>query len=276
VILLCWILLFTVLFQACDEKPSPQDAESNVPKETLKRRFVDVNLPPDERLAAGTRLLEVEGGGVFLASRYKMGDQRLLGRLLQSAVQKDGVQASRLAVRLMEVALGEEKLEFVAVLLRQGDDAVGPLTRLVAESGDWQSVVTALEALGKLRAAVSAEVIVARLTDSNTWVRMAAAHALGEVGHSDAAQLLTAALNDTSDTVIAAVLVGLGRTGDERALSPCIAYLAHPNPRVRGSAVSALGRLGGREAEIRLNGMLEDPDEGVRFKVDRALKAIQR
>lgn len=276
---LLWMVVFW-LMPGCggEEKPEQPpgrvEADENM-GEVLKRRFADASLPRQARLAVGGELLRREDGAAFLASRYRSSDRALVRALLDSLAAEDRVRAARLAAGLLEVAGGEEKLDFEVVLLQQGKDAVAPLIRLVSKRGDWQTVVQALDALGKLKAREGVVEMAACLNDSNTWVRMAAAHALGEVGDVRAVPALVGALEDTSDVVVAAVLVGLGRTGDDRAAAVCKARLSHSNPRVRGAAVSALGRLGRKDTAALLERMLEDPDEGVRYKARRALESVQ-
>ncbi len=244
-------------------------------EEALKRRFADSSLSRQERLAAGGELVRGADGAAFLASRYRTGDRVMVRALLDSLGTTDRAGTARLAAGLMEVARGEEKLDFESILLQQGGEAVAPLIRLVSKSRDWQTVVQALDALGKLKAREGVGEMAARLHDPNTWVRMAAAHALGEVGGGRVVPALIEALEDTSDVVVSAVLVGLGRTGDVRASGACAARLSHSNPRVRGAAVSALGRLGGKDAAALLERMLKDPDAGVRYKAGRALEKVR-
>ncbi len=263
---------------ACGDGEPPEPTP--VPKadgEAPRQRLSDTSLSHTERLAAGRQLLNREDGAAFLASRYSSGDRALVRTLLDSLANGDPSGAARLAARLMEEAQGEEKLDFVAFLVARGRDAVPPLLRVVAESRDWQSVVQAMDALGKLKARDGVPHMVVRLRrDPNTWVRIAAAHGLGEVGGGEVIPALVEAVKDTSDTVVAAALIGLGRSGDAQALAPCSMLRSHPNPRVRAAAVSALGRLGGPKAAEYLEAMLGDPDEGVSYKVKRALESLEQ
>lgn len=256
--------------------PSPERAKTeDEAGEVLKRRIADSSLSWQERLVAGGELLQGEDGVAFLATRYRSGDRAVVHALLDSLAATDRARAARLALELLEAGRGEEKLDFEAILLQQGGEAVAPLIRLVSKSRDWQTVVQALDALGKLKAREGVGEMAARLHDPNSWVRMAAAHALGEVGGGRVVPALIEALEDTSDVVVSAALVGLGRTGDVRASAACAARLSHANPRVRGAAVSALGRLGGKDTAVLLEGMLEDPDTGVRYKAGRALGKVR-
>lgn len=268
-----WIVLGCTRTEQADSPPHGQIVLA-VKEEALKRRFADGSLSRDERMDAGVELLGLEGGPEFVASHHRGGNRDLVRGLLDSAAAKQPARAARLAAQLMAAAGGEEKLDFEAVLLEQGSDAVAPLTELLDGSGDWQTRVQALDALGKLRAREATGAISACLRDRNTWVRMAAAHALGNVAGPEAADLLAGALEDTADVVVAAALVGLGKTGDPKAMGFCAGQLGHDNPRVRGSAVSAIGRLGGKDAALLVRRMLSDRDEGVQHKARRALEML--
>ena len=240
----------------------------------LKRAFADTSLLRSQRLDAGEKLLRQEDGETFVASRYRSADRALVRALLDSLRRDDAVRAARLAAALLAVAQGEEKLDFQALLVSLGRTAVAPLVETVEKNQDWQTVLQAMDALGKLKAPEGVDVIAARLTHPNTWVRMGAAHALGEIGAARAVPALIRALEDTAHTVVSAALVGLGRSGDARAVTPCSAQLAHINPRVRAAAASALGRLGRKESAPLLEQMLADPDSGVRYKAKQALRAL--
>jgi len=241
----------------------------------LKRAFADTSLPLSQRLGAGKTLLRQEDGEAFVASRYRSADRGTVRALLDSLRRDDVVRAARLAAALLVVAPGEEKLDFQALLVSLGRPAVPPLVETVERDQDWQTVLQAMGALGKLKAPEGVDVMAARLTHPNTWVRMGAAHALGEVGAARVVPALIRALEDTADTVVSAALVGLGRSGDARAVTPCSAHLAHANPRVRAAAASALGRLGRKESVPLLKHMRDDPDSGVRYKAEQALRAIE-
>ena len=151
-----------------ERPPGRVEADGNT-GEVLKRRFADASLPRQARLAAGGELLRWEDGAAFLASRYRSSDRALVRALLDSLAAEDRVRAARLAAGLLEVAGGEEKLDFEVLLLQQGKDAVVPLIRLVSKRRDWQTVVRALDALGKLKAREGVVEMAACLNDSNTW-----------------------------------------------------------------------------------------------------------
>ena len=220
-----------------DPKPADRSA-------VYREQFVDGSLSQSKRVDAGRVLLGDAEGVSFLVVQYGRAHQGVVLALLDSLIQVDPGTAAELATGLMASVSGEEKLRFEALLLQLGQAAVTPLVALAGSDADWQTVMQALDALGKLRAKEGVGVMRARLGDANEWVRMSAAHALGEVGGGDVVEALSDAMSDSVDTVVTAALIGLGRTGDLRARVVCAQQLSHANPRVRGAAVSALARLG--------------------------------
>lgn len=181
----------------------------------------------------------------------------------------------RIAAVLLERSEGESKLRFVAYLIGQGSRSVPPLTTLISTTDDWNTLVAAIQTLGKLGTDEVVEVIAARLNHENSWVRMAAAHALGDIGGTAASQALVSTLKDTAETVVSAALIGLGKAGDRRAIPSVREMLVHENARVRSGAVSAIGRLGAEEDAEVLAPLLDDPDAGVRFKAQQAMDRIR-
>ena len=136
----------------------------------LKRQFTDLSVSRSGRLAAARALLGTQGGPAFLAGQDQPENSGLVQALLDSLAGADPVLASRLAVSLMATARGEEKLHFASLLLKQGPAAVAPLIRLVEGAEDWQTVLQALDVLGKLKARESIPVLRTRLQDANSWI----------------------------------------------------------------------------------------------------------
>ncbi len=180
----------------------------------------------------------------------------------------------RIAVALLETSSGEGRLRFAHYLAEQGDRSVSAIVSLVDRCEDWNTLMTALQTLGKLKATRGVHSVARRLQTPNDWVRIAAAHALGDIGGDEAVESLVVALDDTSDTVVSAALIALGKTGDPSVLDVVGERLGHHNPRVRAAGVSAIGRLGGSEAARLLSPLLDDPDPGVRFKTSQGLDRI--
>ncbi|MDA0746021.1 MAG: HEAT repeat domain-containing protein [bacterium] len=262
-------LLIVLLCVACTA-PSPPHRVAP----SLQSVFTDTMQSPAQRLAAGTQLLQLTDGAAFLAQQNHSGSRALIRALLDTLEIANPPQAASLAAHLLETVQGEEKIDIEEVLLRQEKHAVSPLLELLSRNPDWQTQMQALDALGKLGAPESVDSVAKKLNAPNTWVRLAAAHALGELGGEKAVSALIRALNDTT-TVTAAALIGLGRTGNNRAIAPCTTHLSHSNPRVRAAAASALGRLNAPESIPHLEPLLQDPDEGVRYKARQALDALR-
>jgi len=253
------------------EAESPQALEASV------RILADPHRPPDERLAAAGELLGTAVGDSLVAAQYRSHRARGIVRaLLDSLTTADPRRAAGLSAALLAAVHGEEKLDFQATLLRLAPLSVPPLIRLVRRCTDWQTVLQASDALGKIGSPDAVDALSDRLGDPSSWVRIGVAHALGEIGDVRAVPGLLRALDDTSDVVVAAALVGLGRLGSPDAVSPCASRLSHSNPRVRAAAVSALGRLGGDSVPRMLRPLLRDPDSGVRYKAKRALDAMAK
>jgi len=268
-------ILSALILIACGRPDPPQDvpdrAESS--PERLLARATDRALTAGHRVSAAEALLRQPGGAGLLAADYAEGNPAVRSLLDSLLAQNPGL-GSRLAAAMMAVAQGEAKLDFEALLLMHGEFAAEPLMDLLTPDQDWQTTACALDALGKLKLAAAVDPIAAHLAHPNTWVRIAAAHALGDIGGATVVQPLSSALTDTAHTVVTASLIALGRTGLPQAVTKCARHLAHANPRVRAAAVSALGRLGGPDSGALLEPMRRDPDAGVRYKAERALKRL--
>ena len=180
----------------------------------------------------------------------------------------------RVATALLETSSGEAKLRFAHYLVKQGERGVPEIVSLVGRSQDWDTLLTAIQTLGKLKARTAVKAVGVHLKAPNSWVRIAAAHALGDIGGSAVVDPLVKALRDTTDTVVSAALIALGKTGDQTALTACADQLDHANPRVRAAAASAIGRLGHRQDARLLHPLLDDSDSGVRFKAQQGIDRL--
>lgn len=241
----------------------------------LKEQFEDDDVPRATRLEAGVSLAAHKAGQDFLVAQYGSGQRVLVQAVIEQIHTTQPHLAAHVLAKLMAATGGEAKLNFEAQLIKMGDQAVNALVALAESETDWQTLMRALDALGKIQAVQGVDVMRAHLHHRNDWVRMAAAHALGDVGGEVVVPALVDALADTSDTVVSAALVGLGKTGAKRAVKACAKQLGHENPRVRAAAVSALGRLGGVEVQALLEPMIHDADSGVRFKAKQALEQFK-
>ena len=219
-------------------------------------------------------VLSLEVTGVFrdsVAAAFLRAPDSVLSRL-DPAFSPEDVRA---AAALLEVSKGEAKLRFVHYLIDQDVRSIPALISVVERSEDWNTLVAAIQALGKLEAVDAIDAIAAHLRSPNDWVRMTAAHALGSVGGKASVKALVPALKDSVDTVVSAALIAMGKAGDHQMVHLCVPMLEHVNPRVRAAAVSAIGRIGRVEDLPVLETRVTDTDPGVRFKAEQAIERIK-
>ncbi len=118
--------------------------------------------------------------------------------------------------------------------------------------------------------------LVSLLSDSDEWVRMAAARALGELRDDRAGESLIAALADGHDRLREIAAWALSELKYDRAVQPlCRLLLADANPEVRWTAAMALGEIRSAQAVASLKQALSDPEPRVRTKVKWALAEIE-
>ncbi len=196
------------------------------------------------------------------------------GRVLEVLAKASPPHDVALAVRLMVEARGEDKLTFASWLVDRGPRSAPVLVELLGTATDLSTTVQTLQILGKLKEWKAIPVIKTRLGDRDAWVRMASAHALGEIGGQGVVSALGELMTDSEAPVVAAAVIAIGKSGDREGLPRVLNALGHANPRVRGAAASAVGRLGSVTDAVRLRALLEDPDQGVRYKAAEALDLL--
>ncbi|HKS11310.1 MAG TPA: M56 family metallopeptidase [Pyrinomonadaceae bacterium] len=102
--------------------------------------------------------------------------------------------------------------------------------------------------------------LISLLTDSDAWVRMAAARALGEVRNHSAVPGLIANLADSDARVRELTVWALSELKDARAVTAlCNVLLSDLRPDVRRGAAEALGEIRSAEALPSLKQALNDP-----------------
>jgi hypothetical protein len=269
-LILCFFFAICLDF-GCHQAQPPQPAED---VGTLNQRFIAADGTHRSRLNSGIGMIHHKAGQALLVEHYWQGHKDLVCAVVDSVQMTHPDLASQVLVGLMAGAHGEAKTNFEAQLIHLGPSAVDALMGLGAAKADWQTMMPALHALGKIKAKKSLGMMTLHLQHPNDWLRIAAAHALGDLGMREGIPALMGALKDTSDTVVSAVLVGLGKIGDRAAISACAGKLTDNNARVRAAAVGALGRLGGDQAEALLKSALRDLDPGVVFKAKQALEIL--
>jgi HEAT repeat protein len=102
--------------------------------------------------------------------------------------------------------------------------------------------------------------LISLLTDSDAWVRMAAARALGELRPGSAVPALVANLADADTRVREVTVWALSELKDKRAVAAlCNVLLSDLRPDVRRGAAEALGEIRSSEALPSLKQALNDP-----------------
>jgi beta-lactamase regulating signal transducer with metallopeptidase domain len=118
--------------------------------------------------------------------------------------------------------------------------------------------------------------LITLLSDSDKWVRMAAARALGELhDHRSVAQLI-ATLSDNDWRVRELVVWALSEMKDARAVTAlCAVLLSDTRGEVRRGAAEALGEIQSAEALPALKQALQDSEPGVSTKAAWAISEIE-
>ena len=118
--------------------------------------------------------------------------------------------------------------------------------------------------------------LITLLSDSDKWVRMAAARALGELhDHRSVAQLI-ATLSDNDWRVRELVVWALSEMKDVRAVTAlCAVLLSDTRGEVRRGAAEALGEIQSAEALPALKQALQDAEPGVSTKAAWAISEIE-
>jgi HEAT repeat protein len=137
--------------------------------------------------------------------------------------------------------------------------AIGELTNM-APSTRWDAVPQ----------------LITLLSDSDAWVRMAAARSLGELHDHRAVAQLVATLSDDNWRVRELVVWALSEMKNARAVTPlCAILLSDPRAEVRRGAAEALGEIASAEALPALKQALQDSVPGVSAKAAWAISEIE-
>ena len=171
--------------------------------------------------------------------------------------------------------------EAAIALASMGKPAIEPLTNELANAN--ASVRrNAAWAIGELtnmstgQRAGAVPQLVSLLSDSDEWVRMAAARALGEIRDERAGERLISTLSDSRWRVRELAAWSLSEMKEERAVKAlCNVLLADAQAEVRRSAAEALGEIRSSEAISSLKQALNDPEPRVRAKAGWAISEIE-
>jgi len=118
--------------------------------------------------------------------------------------------------------------------------------------------------------------LITLLSDSDAWVRMAAARALGELHDHRAVAQLIATLPDDNWRVREVVVWALSEMKNPGAVTAlCTVLLSDPRAEVRRGAAEALGEIQSTQALPALKQALQDSEPGVSAKAAWAISEIE-
>jgi serine/threonine protein kinase len=139
------------------------------------------------------------------------------------------------------------KAEAVQALVTLGEEATGPVIRMLTDAVDERDYLTA----------------------------RFAAKALGLIGDRSISPVLIELLTCDDKFVVCEAALSLGRLGESKAVAELIALLEDRNGNLRFAVAEALGRIGDPMAREALQNRLKDEDEGVRVKARWALSRLR-
>jgi HEAT repeat protein len=206
-------------------------------------------IPPQPLTRHNTASPESHTRSRWVDEQYLVGAASLLSRLIQTGLAGEDVQ--KLAVDRLQRLLHH------------------PVSAEIAERG--------LSKAGHL--AVNG--LMARLSDSLSEVRYAAARILGEIGDSSASSALIRALEDEDPDLIALAACALGKIRSLGALDPLLKLIGHPNPRLGQTALDALCLMRHPDHALHMLSLIESEDprrrasgvEGLACLIEEALSA---
>ncbi|HJQ25292.1 MAG TPA: protein kinase [Blastocatellia bacterium] len=140
------------------------------------------------------------------------------------------------------------KAEAVQAIVTLGEQAAGPVIRLLNDAIDEDDLATA----------------------------RFAAKALGLIGDRSISPVLVALLHSDDKFVACESALALGRLGETKAVGDLIPLLEEANGNVRFATAEALGQICDVSAYAALQKRLNDEDEGVRAKARWALSRLKK
>jgi HEAT repeat protein len=159
-------------------------------------------------------------------------------------------------------------------LVAFGEMAVDALLELLADAAHPAGRLWAARILGRLGSARAVDDLIARLSDRDDRLRMAAAEALGAIGDPRALQpIVRATLRDPAPQVRAHAAGAVARIEGERAIDVLVAALADPDYATRIRALEAFETMR-IEDTGPLESALRDPNGEVRRRAALALERV--
>jgi serine/threonine protein kinase len=140
------------------------------------------------------------------------------------------------------------KAEAVDALVKMGEQATGPVIRLLNDSIDEGDKITA----------------------------RFSAKALGLIGDTSISSVLIELLKSGDTFVACEAALALGRLREPKAVAGLIGLLSHPSGNIRFAVADALGHICDAEAREALENLLRDEDDGVRAKARWALGRMKQ
>jgi serine/threonine protein kinase len=140
------------------------------------------------------------------------------------------------------------KAAAIQAIVKMGEDATGPVIRLLNDAIDDRDNLTARYA----------------------------AKALGLIGDNSISSVLIELLNSDDKFVACESALALGRLGESKAVPELMTLLDQPNGNLRFAAAEALGQICDPISRAALQRRLSDEDEGVRAKARWALSRFRK
>jgi serine/threonine protein kinase len=140
------------------------------------------------------------------------------------------------------------KAAAIKAIVKMGEDATGPVIRLLNDAIDERDNLTARYA----------------------------AKALGLIGDNSISSVLIELLNSDDKFVACESALALGGLGESRAVPALMTLLDQPNGNLRFAAAEALGQICDPISRPSLEQRLTDEDEGVRAKARWALSRVRK
>jgi serine/threonine protein kinase len=154
---------------------------------------------------------------------------------------------STLVEAMMDPSL-KVKAEVVQAIVNQGEQATGPVIRLLNDAIDEGDLMTARYA----------------------------AKALGLIGDRSISSVLIELLSSEDTFVACEAALALGRLQEQKAVPALIELLDAPSGNLRFAVAEALGHICDPRARDALQNKLKDEDEGVRAKARWALSRLKQ